>query len=135
MFQHKPSLGTALLAILTASTVTAQPASSSAAAGQAMTSPVYRSAMDGYQSYTDEKVAPWGDSNDTVGRVGGWRAYSKESRGTATPAPASPAGLPAQPQPAPNPAPDAGARPASSAAPAPAAKAVAPDPHAGHGKQ
>ncbi len=28
----------------------------------------------------DEKVIPWTDANNTVGRIGGWRAYAKEAQ-------------------------------------------------------
>ena len=39
----------------------------------------YRSAFEGYQRYTDEKIVDWKQANDTVGQIGGWRAYSKEA--------------------------------------------------------
>ena len=41
--------------------------------------PAYRSAFEGYQPYTDEKIVNWKQANDTVGQIGGWRAYSKEA--------------------------------------------------------
>lgn len=72
----------------------------------------YRSVFDGYQPFTDEKTRSWKDSNDTVGKIGGWRSYAKEA---AEPAPAD-----KQP-------------PAASLA-APALPAAAATPHAGHGK-
>lgn len=34
-------------------------------------SPRYQSAFDGYQAFRDEKLAPWREVNDAVGRVGG----------------------------------------------------------------
>jgi len=73
----------------------------------------YPSALQGYQPFADEKVRPWKESNTTVEKIGGWRAYAKEvaepeAKGSQTPA-ASPAAPPKTP-----------------AAPA--------DPHAGHGK-
>ena len=46
----------------------------------------YRSALDGYQPYTDDKVVPWKEANDTVGKIGGWRSYAKEAAAPATPA-------------------------------------------------
>ena len=56
----------------------------------------FRSALDGYQPYTDEKIRSWKDANDTTARIGGWRAYAKESQqGTASAAP----GAAAQPDP------------------------------------
>jgi len=45
----------------------------------------FRSALDGYQTFTDEKVQPWKESNDTVGRIGGWRAYAREAQGQPKP--------------------------------------------------
>jgi hypothetical protein len=39
----------------------------------------YRSALEGYQPYSEEKIVPWREANDTVGKVGGWRAYAKEA--------------------------------------------------------
>ena len=56
-----------------------------------------RSALDGYQPYTDEKIAPWKEANDSVGRIGGWRAYAKEAQ-QAQQAPAA-AGAAGQPDP------------------------------------
>jgi len=40
----------------------------------------FRSALEGYQPYTDEKIIPWKEANDNVGRIGGWREYAKEAR-------------------------------------------------------
>ena len=39
----------------------------------------YRSALEGYQPYTENKMVPWREANDTVGKIGGWRAYAKEA--------------------------------------------------------
>ena len=39
----------------------------------------YRSALEGYQPHTDEKIANWKDANNTASRIGGWRAYAKEA--------------------------------------------------------
>ena len=41
----------------------------------------FRSALHGYQKFTDEKVGSWRDANDNVGRIGGWREYAKEAQG------------------------------------------------------
>ena len=40
----------------------------------------YRSAMEGYKPYTDEKVIDWKQANDITGRIGGWREYAKEAQ-------------------------------------------------------
>ena len=42
---------------------------------------VYRSAWSGYRPFADEKVISWKDANDEVRRIGGWRAYLRESQG------------------------------------------------------
>jgi hypothetical protein len=39
----------------------------------------YRSVFDGYQPFTDQKVLPWKETNATVEKIGGWRAYAKEA--------------------------------------------------------
>ena len=41
--------------------------------------PAYRSALEGYQRYTEEKTVNWKDANDATARIGGWRAYAKEA--------------------------------------------------------
>ena len=49
----------------------------------------WRSAFEGYRPFSDTPVASWRDANDTVGRVGGWRAYAREAAQPASPSPAS----------------------------------------------
>lgn len=51
----------------------------------------YRPALEGYRPFTEEPPVPWKQANDTVGRIGGWRAYAKEAHGAPAAAPASPA--------------------------------------------
>lgn len=41
---------------------------------------VYRSPMQGYRPYADTEPASWVDTNNNVGRIGGWRVYAKEAR-------------------------------------------------------
>lgn len=48
----------------------------------------WRSAFQGYQPYAEAPLAPWRESNDTVGRIGGWRVYAREAQGAAAPDPA-----------------------------------------------
>ncbi|MFZ3139068.1 hypothetical protein [Polaromonas sp.] len=48
--------------------------------------PAYRSALEGYQRYTDEKTINWKDANDATARIGGWREYAKEASQVQTPA-------------------------------------------------
>ncbi len=75
------SLATACSAL--AATAFAQQAPAPAArppAADAMPSSVYRSAWSGYRPFADEKVISWKDANDEVRRIGGWRAYLRESQ-------------------------------------------------------
>jgi len=57
--------------------------------------PAYRSALEGYQRYSDEKIVNWKEANDTTGHIGGWRVYAKEASqdpspdGAAKPAPST----------------------------------------------
>ncbi len=39
----------------------------------------YNSVFTGYQAFNDQPVAPWRTTNDTVEKIGGWRAYAKEA--------------------------------------------------------
>ncbi len=54
----------------------------------------YRSAFEGYQAYKNDKPTPWVEANDTVGRIGGWRAYAKEAAEAEAPASPAPAADP-----------------------------------------
>jgi hypothetical protein len=47
----------------------------------------YKSALEGYRPFTDEKPIPWKEANDTVRERGGWRAYANEAAGHAMPVP------------------------------------------------
>ena len=40
----------------------------------------YESIFARYKSYRDEKIGVWRESNETVDRIGGWRAYAKEAQ-------------------------------------------------------
>lgn len=121
MFRFAPPSWMAALAVLAAPASFAQnPALPSGPAGAVALE--YRSTLDNYQRFTDEKVRSWKESNDTVGRIGGWREYARQSREPAAPSPA-------------------GTKPAGPTTPAsPAAPAAAPEggrttPHSGHGQQ
>lgn len=75
------SLATLFVALPLVAAAQASPAPSAAAGqvGSNMT-PIYRSAFEGYRAYKEEKVGPWRDANDVVGRIGGWQAYARESQ-------------------------------------------------------
>jgi hypothetical protein len=71
---------------------------------------VHRSSLTtDYRRLRAEPAVPWREANDTVGRIGGWRAYLREA---------------SQPEPAAVPSPPA--RPASAAAPAPVPEPFTP---------
>jgi hypothetical protein len=56
----------------------------------------YRSALANYRPYSAQQVRPWRESNDNVGRIGGWRAYAKEmNQNDGNPSPEAEAGTPA----------------------------------------
>ena len=46
----------------------------------------YESALSDYRRFADQPVGDWREANATVGRIGGWRAYARESQGSAPPA-------------------------------------------------
>ena len=70
----------------------------------------YESVFARYQSYRDEKTGSWREANETVDRIGGWRAYAKEAQQPDSVAPIAPI-TPTLPEP----------------------KTTKPNPHAGHG--
>ena len=53
----------------------------------------YRSAFGTYRPAKDTPVGSWREANDTVNRIGGWRAYASEAQqpGAAASAPVPPA--------------------------------------------
>jgi hypothetical protein len=87
----------------------------------------FKSTLDQYKPYTDEKTADWKAANEQVGKIGGWRTYLKEANESDKPEPAKSKTEPPKPSPqggvpAPNLSPNANPeRPAN--------------PHAGHGSK
>ncbi|MDO8279459.1 MAG: hypothetical protein Q8K31_02535 [Burkholderiaceae bacterium] len=77
-----------LLSLLTALSATAQERAAAAPPPAATAAHGYRSAFNGYQRFDDEAVQSWKDSNATVERIGGWRAYARQVQAPA-PAPSS----------------------------------------------
>ncbi len=55
---------------------------------------IYRSTLANYRGFSDVNVVPWKETNDNVGRIGGWRVYAKEAQeaGSARDMPPAPAG-------------------------------------------
>jgi hypothetical protein len=90
---------------------------------QAPTALGFKSTLEKYKPYTDEKIAPWKAANDEVGKIGGWRAYLKEAN--------EPDTQPANKTPTPNPATSNVTLP-SNTSPATTAPSRPANPHAGH---
>lgn len=88
---------TALIAAGAAVAQTAGPGAVTAPApvtAPAQPAHAWRSAFDGYEAFADAPITSWRESNDTVGRIGGWRVYAREAAGAAS-APAAPGQPPA----------------------------------------
>lgn len=84
MFSFLPARWLAVLPALAACAAGAQtgPVPDTAAATEA--APLaYRSAMEGYKPFVDEKPVPWKEANETVRQRGGWQAYAKEGAAAA----------------------------------------------------
>lgn len=45
----------------------------------------FQSALQGYRPFSEEAVAPWRQTNETVRQAGGWREYAKEAAGAKGP--------------------------------------------------
>lgn len=83
---------------------------------------VYESAFTQYRRLTDGPVGSWRDANDTVTRIGGWRAYAREAAQPASPAASGPAGDAIAP----------GVRPSEPAKAMPMPMPGGKNPHGGH---
>ena len=66
----------------------------------------YQSPLREYRPFGDDKNTAWKDANDTVGKIGGWRAYAREAADAMKakeaingrpPTPPPPAAIPATP--------------------------------------
>jgi hypothetical protein len=89
MFHSLPARWLAVLpAMAAALAAAAQPAPAPApraeeAATRAPTTLSYKSALEGYRPFTDDKPIPWKEANETVRQRGGWKAYAEEAAGGA----------------------------------------------------
>ena len=93
-----PVSGLSAAALAQTAAQTVNPAAPADAKTGTATPPAFRSAFEGYQPYTDEKMLDWKQANDQVGQIGGWREYAKEaSRADAPDSPSPGSVLPAQP--------------------------------------
>ena len=69
----------------------AKPTASVPVAPSAANALRYESVFARYKSYRDEKTGAWREANETVERVGGWRAYAREAQQPDSTTPAAPA--------------------------------------------
>lgn len=85
MFTFLPARWLATLPALAALAAGAQsgPAPVPGTAAETEAALSFRSAMDGYKPFVDEKSTAWKEANETVRQRGGWRAYAKESASAA----------------------------------------------------
>ena len=85
-------LPVALLAIVAAAAdaqTPAPPRTADPANPQAQVPPaLHTSAFAGYRRHADTAPLAWKQANDTVTRIGGWRAYAREAAAPAASAPA-----------------------------------------------
>ena len=49
----------------------------------------YRSPIENYRRLGEDQRVPWREANETVNRIGGWRAYAREAQQPETAAPAT----------------------------------------------
>lgn len=85
----------------------------------------YQSPLAGYRRLGEDKRLSWKEANETVNRIGGWRAYAREAQQPDSAASAPGTGQGARPAPA--------SAPPSSASSAPsAASAAVPSHGSGH---
>ncbi|MBI5278425.1 MAG: hypothetical protein HY854_18440 [Burkholderiales bacterium] len=83
-------------AVLAVATAAAQQPAEPAAVVPSV--PGYQSAFESYEAYKEQPTGSWVESNGTVRRIGGWRAYANEAQGKAAPA-TVPSSAPAAPGP------------------------------------
>ena len=43
----------------------------------------YKSSLDTFRPFGEDKPVPWKEANDTTARIGGWRSYAREARAPA----------------------------------------------------
>ena len=105
MLHSLPARWLAVFPAMAALAAMAQPAPAAAPAAAASTAApaaaptvlTYKSALEGYRPFADEKPIPWKEANETVYRRGGWQAYAKETSGSGAAEAESPKGGAAAP--------------------------------------
>ena len=101
MFHSLPTWWLAVIASMASAAAWGQPLPGDANTLRLPAVLTYRSALEGYQPYREEKPIAWLQANETVYSRGGWQAYAKEaSASSSVEAEASRTGLqPAPPMP------------------------------------
>lgn len=71
--------------LLSSSLVNAQPVSNHGTAVQNAAGPSpfqlqYFSVFTRYQSFREQPLSSWQETNDTVGKIGGWRIYARDAQ-------------------------------------------------------
>ncbi|MEJ1171395.1 hypothetical protein [Variovorax sp. CCNWLW235] len=84
MFHPLPARWLAVFPAMAVLAAMAQPALGEAPAAVPAAALSYKSALEGYRPFTDEKPIPWKEANETVRQRGGWQAYAKEAAGSGT---------------------------------------------------
>ncbi len=78
-----------LVAVCAGAFAQTRPAPASGEGAQAV--PRYVSPLRDYRAFAEESVASWREANETVRRIGGWQAYSREAyQALRKPAPRAP---------------------------------------------
>ncbi len=96
MSRSRSLCAVALFFAWTAASAQGRPADPPAPRPSAVALPKFASALRDYRAYADEPIASWREANDTVRRIGGWQAYSREAyQALRKPAPEAPPSAPA----------------------------------------
>lgn len=82
MFYSLPTWWLAVIASMASAAALGQPLAADAHTPPPRADLNFRSALEGYQPFKDEKPIPWLQANETVYSRGGWRAYAKEASGS-----------------------------------------------------
>ncbi|MCY7388256.1 MAG: hypothetical protein LH481_09370 [Burkholderiales bacterium] len=70
-------ISVACISVACSQVVAAGPDPADAAA--AIPPTIYKSPFVDYRALGEDKNTPWKDANETVGKIGGWRAYAREA--------------------------------------------------------
>ena len=79
MFHSLPTWWLAVIASMASAAAWGQPLPGDANTPHPRTDLIYRSALEGYQPFKEEKPIAWLQANETVYSRGGWQAYAKEA--------------------------------------------------------